>query len=103
MGNQTRGTRTGFRLYDAHRTQLADALGKCPQKRRVKDWNFCPDHVELKVKSDFNPSPDIPNGPLVTIETFVKVGNEWKHWHSSRSYDENWERDGTGQIQMFAP
>jgi hypothetical protein len=63
------------------------------------------DKVELKVKSDYDPTvmknltSDLP--PEYMVQPMVRVGNEWKIGGSTRGYRDGWENDG--QIQTFVP
>jgi hypothetical protein len=57
------------------------------------------DKVELKVKMDWVPNPNVEMPPFM-IQSMVKVGNEWKNG-GSRAYQDSWDQEG--QIQPLKP
>jgi RNA polymerase sigma factor (sigma-70 family) len=57
--------------------------------------------VELKVKVDFDsPTSRIEDPASFTIETMVKVGDEWKSRFLPRRWQPEWDQDG--QVQLLA-
>jgi len=61
--------------------------------------NLADDKVELKVKMDWSPNPNVEMPPFM-IQSIVKVGTEWRSG-GSRAYQDNWDQEG--QIQPLTP
>ena len=56
--------------------------------------------VRAKVRMDFDsPTSRIEDQPSFTVETMVKVGDEWKSSFLPRRWQPEWDQDG--QVQLL--